>query len=145
MSKYWVKGCDPIKIEEKWPQPPKKGLFYNFEALPSPSWWARPPITPNFFHTPNDLSNQHGLWSKAFGEGPKLAVSQWHSMLSTLTIWYCFLFNYRQGQLWRRLWWASGLQTRYKFKFSPSWISQFWIKNLWEQNSWCLYQYIIIS
>ena len=75
MSKYGVKGFGPIKIEEKWPQPPKKGLFYDFEAPPLPSWWARPPITPNFFHTPNDLSNQHGLWSKAFGEGPERAVS----------------------------------------------------------------------
>ena len=81
MSKYGVKGFGPIKIEGKWPQPPKKGLFYDFEALPSPSWCARPPITPNFFHTPIDLSNQHGLWSKAFGEGPELAVSQRHSML----------------------------------------------------------------
>ena len=48
-AKAWVEGCRPIKIERKCPQPTKKYLFFNFEALPSPTMWARPPATPNFF------------------------------------------------------------------------------------------------
>ena len=74
-AKAGVKGCGLIKIEEKCPQPTKKYLFFNFEALPSPTMWARPPATPNFFSTHMDLSNHHSLWSKAFGEGPDFAVS----------------------------------------------------------------------
>ena len=38
MSKYVVKSFGPIKIEEKWPQPPQNCLFQNFEAPPLPSW-----------------------------------------------------------------------------------------------------------
>ena len=52
----------------------QKFLFSDFEASPWPSWWARLPVTSNFFHSSNDLSNRHGIWLKAFSEGPKLAL-----------------------------------------------------------------------
>ena len=48
-AKAGVKGCRVIKIEEKCPQPTKKCLFFNFEALSLPTMWARQPATPNFF------------------------------------------------------------------------------------------------
>lgn len=40
----------------------KKVPICNFEAPPSPSWWARLPVTINIFHTPSDLSNQHCMY-----------------------------------------------------------------------------------
>ena len=71
VSKYGMKGFSPIKVVQKWPQPPKNAYFATLKLCPCPA---------------NDLSNHHGLWSKAFSEWqcPNLLPLKWHSMLRVL-------------------------------------------------------------
>ena len=45
----------PCNAGHKCPEPPKKCLFFIFEASLSPTMWARLPIAPYFVCTHRDL------------------------------------------------------------------------------------------